>query len=216
MTDAINTHCPWSGDAVSAEALTVYREQTVGFCNSGCRDKFEQATLEFDQTIALADPYPKGKATVIGPYVPRHFTSRGLWEVGDMRLKLTLIAEASIDQHFDETIETARIFTEQILPGARAKEGEDHHAGFVILHQGNVGTWLLVHWWAHADIQLAFLAMRPPGGDQFYLQGERHFHACVWEQVVISHERDAWVEQVMKTGGDIEAYLEASLKDGWY
>ena len=51
LEDAVNTVCPWSGDPVSADALTLYKGQVVGFCNSGCRDKFEKATSAFDLVL---------------------------------------------------------------------------------------------------------------------------------------------------------------------
>ena len=52
LSDCVNTHCPWSGDPVSADSLTRYRGAVVGFCNTGCRDKFEAATRAFDAQIA--------------------------------------------------------------------------------------------------------------------------------------------------------------------
>ena len=51
LEDSVNARCPWSGDPVSADALTLYRGQVVGFCNPGCRDKFETATAAFDAAI---------------------------------------------------------------------------------------------------------------------------------------------------------------------
>jgi YHS domain-containing protein len=51
LEDCVNTHCPWSGDPVSADSLTRYRGETVGFCNPGCRDKFEKATSALDAAI---------------------------------------------------------------------------------------------------------------------------------------------------------------------
>ena len=48
LEDAVNETCPWSGDPISADSLTLYKGQVVGFCNSGCRDKFEKATAAFD------------------------------------------------------------------------------------------------------------------------------------------------------------------------
>ncbi|MBO9379534.1 glutathione S-transferase [Sphingomonas histidinilytica] len=53
IEDAVNETCPWSGDPISADALTVYKGAVVGFCNPGCRDKFEKATMAFD--LALRD-----------------------------------------------------------------------------------------------------------------------------------------------------------------
>ncbi|MEO0463387.1 MAG: glutathione S-transferase [Pseudomonadota bacterium] len=44
----VNTHCPWSGNPVSADSLTLYRERVVGFCNPGCRDKFASAISHFE------------------------------------------------------------------------------------------------------------------------------------------------------------------------
>ena len=51
LNDAVNQTCPWSGNPVSADALTLYRGHVVGFCNTGCRDKFDKATTLFDSLI---------------------------------------------------------------------------------------------------------------------------------------------------------------------
>jgi hypothetical protein len=51
LEDCVNTHCPWSGDPVSADSLARYKGEVVGFCNPGCRDKFEQAIAAFDTAI---------------------------------------------------------------------------------------------------------------------------------------------------------------------
>ena len=51
LEDCVNDVCPWSGKPVSADSLTQYKGQTVGFCNPGCRDKFEAATHAFDAKI---------------------------------------------------------------------------------------------------------------------------------------------------------------------
>ena len=51
LEDCVNAHCPWSGDSVSADSLTLYQGKVVGFCNPGCRDKFEKATAAFDTAI---------------------------------------------------------------------------------------------------------------------------------------------------------------------
>lgn len=51
IADAVNELCPWSGDPISADSLTLYRGKVVGFCNPGCRDKFEKATSHFDAAI---------------------------------------------------------------------------------------------------------------------------------------------------------------------
>ena len=52
IENCINETCPWSGEAVSPDALALYRGHVVGFCNVGCRDKFIAATTSFDELLA--------------------------------------------------------------------------------------------------------------------------------------------------------------------
>ncbi|MDE0397178.1 MAG: glutathione S-transferase [Candidatus Poribacteria bacterium] len=52
ITDCINETCPWSGKPVQADSLTEYNGNIVGFCNPGCRDKFEVAIRHFEAAQA--------------------------------------------------------------------------------------------------------------------------------------------------------------------
>ena len=51
LEECVNTVCPWSGEPVSSDSLTHYRGEVVGFCNPGCRDKFDAAARSFDAAI---------------------------------------------------------------------------------------------------------------------------------------------------------------------
>jgi len=51
IEDAVNETCPWSGKPIAAESLTHKRGEVVGFCNPGCRDKFEKAASAFDAAL---------------------------------------------------------------------------------------------------------------------------------------------------------------------
>jgi hypothetical protein len=51
LEDCVNDVCPWSGKPVSEDSLTLYRSKVVGFCNPGCRVKFESATAAFDKAL---------------------------------------------------------------------------------------------------------------------------------------------------------------------
>jgi hypothetical protein len=62
LADAVNSACPWSGSPVRADSLTLYKGQVVGFCNPGCRDKFETATRLFDTAIAKRGRKQGGRA----------------------------------------------------------------------------------------------------------------------------------------------------------
>lgn len=55
IKDCVNDVCPWSGKPVSADSLTLYKGKTVGFCNPGCRDKFDKARAVFDDEIGAGN-----------------------------------------------------------------------------------------------------------------------------------------------------------------
>ena len=55
LEDCVNDVCPWSGKPVSADGLTLYQGHGVGFCNPGCRDKFESAAKAFDAALQGRD-----------------------------------------------------------------------------------------------------------------------------------------------------------------
>ncbi len=50
IADCINETCPWSGKPVRPDSLTEYNGKVVGFCNPGCRDKFDAAILHFGES----------------------------------------------------------------------------------------------------------------------------------------------------------------------
>ncbi len=53
--DCVNLTCPWSGEPVSPDSLTLYNGRVVGFCNTKCRDKFEAAIRLFDEATKPSD-----------------------------------------------------------------------------------------------------------------------------------------------------------------
>jgi hypothetical protein len=51
LEDCVNETCPWSGKPVVKDSLTLYKGKVVGFCNTGCRDKFERAVGHFETAL---------------------------------------------------------------------------------------------------------------------------------------------------------------------
>ena len=55
IDECINDRCPWSGDPVTPDSLIEFNGYVVGFCNTGCRDKFEAAIQYFEAAIEDLD-----------------------------------------------------------------------------------------------------------------------------------------------------------------
>ncbi|HEY2062008.1 hypothetical protein [Amycolatopsis sp. NBC_01480] len=96
-------------------------------------------------------------------------------------------------------------------------EPEDHPAGFVILHRGGDGDYLLVSQWFDANM-LKHWVRGSAGGAAFEPLAERAVIACVWELEVLKFERDAWVKTVLARGkldqDSLDAYLGMTFS-GW-
>lgn len=70
IADCINETCPWSGKPVQADSLTEYEGHVVGFCNPGCRDKFDQAVYHFVEAKASLSAGHFPRVVPDGPVKP--------------------------------------------------------------------------------------------------------------------------------------------------
>jgi len=102
-----------------------------------------------------------------------------------------------------------------VVPEAAAAEGGAAGLGFAILHRGEAGNWLLMHWWAHGDICCQRLAHAPHDGPGFRDLSDRPLMACVWELPVIAAERAAWIDTMMTGTPDPDGYVARTIAEGW-
>ena len=65
-------------------------------------------------------------------------------------------------------------------------------------------------------LQPCRLALATTGTTLFESMEQRPLLACVWEQLVMQHERDAWVRHMMKDDQDPSGYLHDRVADGLY
>ncbi len=137
------------------------------------------------------------------------YRDRQTWliEVADIRnVKLKIYGMCGDGKVIaDSIVDRAKSFI-----AANADFGEDAKYGFVVLHHGEEAMWLLVDWWIEDILhQQLFYASIDDVGD-FRDGPPNHEMACVWELLVTSHERDAWVKHVMMDPGNanFEAYLD--------
>ncbi len=138
----------------------------------------------------------------------------GRLDVAGHTLKRTVIHLANRPAPDPATLAEADAVARAVLPPAAEEEGGSEGLGFVVLHEGLQGTWLLLHWWAHGDILCGRLMRADPGGHDFAPQDRRPLVACVWELVVIDHERRAWVRAMMREPPDPAAYLADPMPPG--
>lgn len=93
---------------------------------------------------------------------------------------------------------------------------ETYNIATLILHEGNEGVFALINWWIGENMIQHYVYFS--GYDnpvEFTLFSDKGISFCVWELAVMWHERNAWVEHVMKNNSrpDFEAYLSSVMNE---
>jgi len=137
-------------------------------------------------------------------WAPRAVVRPEPWFCGDVPLKAYgILADAS--QPLSEAlIGVARSAVESVAAELAASPHEG--VGFVILHRGTQGIWLLLHWWEQGGICSQRLWRSDLAGPLAFVPVDRPLMACVWELALIDHERRAYVRTLMAGRGP-DAYL---------
>ncbi|MEM7243930.1 MAG: hypothetical protein AAF533_01225 [Acidobacteriota bacterium] len=157
--------------------------------------------------------FPPGASSSLTPYRARHFRFAGVIDCGPLRVKLTTIRTAP-EPVSPSVLDVATACLQEQLPRHVEEEGDHHGLGFAVLHEGQDALWLLMDWWAHAEICCQVLVHAPVGPAPVFETSTRPFQACVWEHVVVAHEHRAWVETMLTEKPDPAAYLADVLPVG--
>ena len=106
-----------------------------------------------------------------------------------------------IDRHLE--------IASQDIPPADASTGR-LGVGFVILHQGQAGDYVVLSWWDREN-ELPTRVYVSENGDWRRANDRESF--CVWDLEIISFERNAYLRSVLcRKGADVSKYLEDTFK----
>lgn len=146
-------------------------------------------------------------------YRPRAIRYLDEWRIGPLRMKVYGIAYRG-DRPSEALQEAARGIAGQRIGESLAATAH-YGVGFVGIHEGRDGNFVFVDWWAdenelHHHVYVSTLE-RPR---ELQYKTPSGLAACAWDLRLLCHERDAWVDCVLKRfdDPDIEAYLARRLE----
>ena len=152
------------------------------------------------------------------PYSPRYISYVDTLVDADFAIKIYGI------RHQEEF--TGPILTEAVAASVHAaiRSVLDEHArhdrsyglGFCIVHIGEEAVWLLVDWWISGGIVQQKMLSAPLERPDAFMPVIEPALACVWELVVMAHERNAWVKHMLTAQPDAGGYLRDVLHAGKY
>ena len=134
-------------------------------------------------------------------YAPRPIQFLGIEAVNDYQLKFYSIVYG--DEPFQRAgFETGLALAKEMLPNP-AINLERPGVGFVILHQGRTGKYLILCWWDCENELPTKVFIEDEKGWRLAVGGESF---CVWDLEVIWLERETYVGTVL-AGKTVEEYL---------
>lgn len=148
-----------------------------------------------------------GRTPYLSVYQPRAVSSLGVWQVGHLRLKVYGIT-AEGQKLTDGIASKAHAFAQRDLPPLVAAEGDDDGLGFVIIHPGELGVSVLLHWWIQGSVLCQHIERTLWGNDRPMDTASRPVIACVWELGLINAEQCIWRDTMMVPEPDPDTYLD--------
>lgn len=137
-------------------------------------------------------------------YRPRRAWFQGLVQAGPATIKLNTICADGAHVDADTLARAGAV----IASAAGEIAATDHRgAGFAVLHEGEQGRWLLLHWWLAGGIAARKLWRADLVPHSPFVEAAPHLMACVWELGVIDFERRAWMRTAM-SGKPVPAYID--------
>jgi len=146
-------------------------------------------------------------------YVNRKIVYEGLIKRKEWRIKTYSI---TLNNPFQNTniIQEVQDQLDLFLSQTDVNPLVHYKIGFLVIHEGREGVWVLFNWWSDGEIiqskvylvdyESPSIINKSPFGDNV---------VCIWELEVFIHERSAWIEHVLKNSQnpDIEDYLNNHL-----
>ncbi|RUV19466.1 hypothetical protein [Mesorhizobium sp. M7A.F.Ca.MR.245.00.0.0] len=143
-------------------------------------------------------------------YHPRGVSNLGQWDIGGLKLKVYgLVAD---NKKVDGPMVTlAQSFVRQEVLPRVVDEGDDNGMGFVIIHPGELGVSISVHWWIQGSVLCQHIYRKLYSAAEPMDTVKRPVVACVWELALINAEQEAWRKTMMKSEPSPSGYMDAQL-----
>ena len=148
------------------------------------------------------------------PYSPRPIRFLELWEEAGWRVKVYGISYR--DEHPRAAlVAAAKLVARERLPQPAVAEHR-YGVGFMGVHEGRGANFVFVDWWADENELHHHVYISSPDDpcDLRYSMPDDPL-ACVWDLRVLSFERQAWLNAVLKNarGEGLDDYLARRLNE---
>jgi hypothetical protein len=151
-------------------------------------------------------------------YEDRLIEECGILEVNGWKLKLYKITYRKNSPADEKTLDIAVNFFKDAAFDYTAKYDDmtpSYGLGYVILHKGMDSNFIAVNWWSGENMLVTRAMLAPLNDPCNYNEiTQTGMNICVWDMLVHNHERNAWVESILKNPSSpkTEEYINSFYK----
>lgn len=146
------------------------------------------------------------------PYHPRKIvTGLGVWEANDRKFKVYGIL-AYRQKISEEILSNAKRYLLNDIDEIIQSGPKDDGLGFIIIHPGDLGVSILIHWWTQGSVLSQHVKRWLPDSAIPIDMSSKHVLGCVWELGLINAEQLIWRETMMSDKASPAEYLAARPK----
>ncbi len=139
-------------------------------------------------------------------YRPRAISNEGVWDIEPLRFKVYgLLADGQTLTQ--DMISRAWQFVQSDVLDRISTMGDSNNLGFIIIHPGDLGVSVSVHWWVQGSVLCQHIQRQLYDAQAPMNAATRPVIGCVWELAIITAEQECWRKTMMTEAPDEEAYL---------
>lgn len=133
-------------------------------------------------------------------------TNLGSWDIHSTKYKIYGIA---VEKHSisEDMMHFAYSYVKNELPKIVEYSDQHNGLGFVIIHSGELGYSVLVHWWEQGSVLCQQVVRKTWNKDTAMNMSARSVVACVWELGLINSEQLIWRNTMMNSSPDSKKYI---------
>jgi len=151
-------------------------------------------------------------------YKSRNINFKELLFVDDWRIKAYMITKKDTFSSF-LTYKKAKENLPTWLMQLNSFDQSHDNIAFLILHEGSEGVFTLVNTWVGSNMLQTHIFITDYNNPEHFrkISGDG-LSACVWELIIINHESNSWLNNILKISNnpDFDSYLNDTIKSGYY
>lgn len=147
-------------------------------------------------------------------YKPRKIGFHQIVDINSWQIKVYTITFREEFQSVS-ALESAITKLPDWLKLSETLEFENYQIGFMMVHEGRDGVWVILSWWTGENmLRSVTFANSAEAPEEFHLTPKEGGMVCVWELEVVDFERRMWIEHVLKKADqpDFRGYLEQNIE----